>query len=273
MPRPRKDKMGKVEAIEEGKFEFLSLDRKKNFIKVKWRELIDESFLYVNENYYTTRGKDIPENISDAEDDGVVVRIIGLRDLAHRHGFKSITYRPSFIDNNSCVIRCKIVWEPTSYNNYREVITEGIASVNPDNAFGIGLKFKEANASNRAFARAVRDYFCIFSVCEEELNKPDILKNQGASSKPAVRPGNLRSNRVLEKTVSTLLDMDTFFEFKKRFVFENLEMLGLDESFSQYEKYEDIPADLCKKLTAEIRKWKKSKDIVKAKFESEPSQK
>lgn len=264
MPRPRKDKTSKVETTEEGKFEFLTLDGKKNFVKTKWRELIDESFLYINENYYTTREKPIPENVSDAEDDGVIVRIIGLRDLTHRHGFKSITYQPSFIGNDSCVICCRITWEPTSYNNYREVITEGIASVNPDNAFGISLKFKEANASNRAFARAVRDYFCIFSVCEEELNKPDFLKNQDGSSKPTVRPGNLRSNRVLEKTVETLLDMDTFFEFKKRFALEKLEMLGLDESFSQYEKYEDIPADLCKKITAEIRKWKKSQDALKS---------
>lgn len=263
MARPRKIKVDEVGMVknEDGKFEFLSKDGTKNSLKVKWRDLVDESFLYINEGFYKRKEKSIPENISEAEDDGVIIRLIGLRDLANRHGYKSVNYELLSLDNDNCVMRCKIIWEPTSYNGYREVITEGIASANRDNIFGIAFKFKEANASNRAFARAVREYFCIFSVCEEELEKPDFEKGTDTSSAPAVRPTNLRSNKVLEKTVQTILDMDTFFEFREKFVKPRLELLALDDTFLSYEKYEEVPSDVCKKLTAEIRKSNKSKKI------------
>lgn len=258
MGRPRKNEIKEAEAIEDNKkFEFLNEKGKPNFFEIKWRELVDETFLYINENYYVRKEKSVPENVSSAEDDGVIIRLAGLRDLARRHGFKSTRYETLHFDNDNCVMRCRITWEPTSYNGYREVATEGIASANRENMFGIAFKFKEANASNRAFARAVREYFCISSACEEELDKPSLLKEVDAAPTD-IKPKNLRSNKVLEKTVSTFLDIDTFLEFREKYVKPNLELFCLDDTFFSYEKYEDIPSDLCKKLTAGIRKMKKN---------------
>lgn len=265
MGRPRKNKIEETidNNCEKNKFEFLNKDGERNYFKVKWRELIDESFLYINEGYYTRKEKPLPDDVSKAEDDGVIIRLSGLRDLASKHGYKSVNYEPLSLNDDGCVMRCRISWEPTTYNGYRDVVTEGIASVNKENTFGVAFKFKEANASNRAFARAVREYFCISSACEEELDKPDFTKENVTPSIKNARPRNLRSNKVLEKTVAAYLDVDTFLEFREKFIKPRLEALSLSDDILSCENYDDIPNDLCKKLTAEIRKTVKANNIAK----------
>lgn len=257
MPRTAKSKQ--VKPVEKTGIDYSFLKPSEE-TKFKWRDCIDPSFLYINERYYTSRNKDIPQSVAEAEDDGVIVRLIGLRDLARRHGYKSISYRAFPCESGESVIGCRIDWSPSSYNGNREVATEGIASVNRDNIFGAGIRFKEANASNRAFARAVREYFCIFSVCEDELDKPDYTKGGEQNVPQVVKPSNQRSNKVLERSVSTYLDFDTFFEFKERFLKQKVQGGSLEEDVLMYESYEEIPTELCKKLTALVKKASKEKE-------------
>lgn len=258
MGRPRKKDLEITNSGENSSF--LSSEGKENSLNVKWRDLVNESHLYINEVYYNKRGLPIPEDVSSAEDDGVIVRLTGLRDLARRHGFKSVNYRPLLLNDENCVMCCSITWEPTAYNNYREVVTEGIASGNKENLFGFAFKFKEANASNRAFARAVRDYFCIFSACEAELDESEAAKIAKSENAPSVSVRSLRSNNLLKKTVQKVLDYDTFEEFKQKYIRVNLERLSLDQSIQACTDYEDLTSEDCKLLIAELKKLKKEQD-------------
>lgn len=224
-----------------------------------WRSLINEKFLYINEGFYNKRGIAIPESVKDAEDDGVVVRLIGLKDLATRHGYTSISYEIPFTDESNCVAKCSIQWSPTPYNNMCGTTTEGVASSNKDNTHGFAVRFKEAIASNRAFARAVRDYFGIFSVCEEELDESSVKKEAEQIQSKSKTAKEIRANKSLEANVSKILQIDTIEEFLNCWVKPRIEQYGIDESVLFATSYESISSDICRKLNSVIQKEAKEK--------------
>lgn len=232
-----------------------------NVENVPWRKLIDPKFTYVNEQYFKDRNLELPANKEEVDDDGLIVRLSGLKDLAAKHGYDFIGYKNISTDSENVVYRCSIRWARTAYNGHKNVSTVGIASANRDNLTTSGFKYKESIASNRAFARAVRDYFGIFSVSEEELDKtiPEKICSEVYQPNGSISPKDLRSPLLLEKAAIDVFGVKSFSEFKEKLSSFTSDHEILEES-KDWESYKDISSDRCKKLRKLIKDSKKEKN-------------
>lgn len=231
-----------------------------NVSDIPWRKLIDPKFTYVNEQYFKDRNLELPVDKEGVDDDGLIVRLSGLKDLAIKHGYSLIQYKNISTDSENAVCKCFICWYPTAYNGYKYVRTVGIASANRDNLTTSALKYKESIASNRAFSRAVRDYFGIFSVSEEELDKtiPEKISSDIYQPNGSISPKDLRSPLLLEKAAVDVFGVKSFSEFKEKLPSFILDDEILEES-KAWESYKDISSDRCKKLRKLIKDSKKEK--------------
>lgn len=143
---------------------------------VKWRDLIDKEFIYLNKFNLALKGIDVEvlsdeekENIiSSANEEDLVIGLEGFRDLARVRGIKSIKSRLDYRDPSLASVTVSIEWIPNF--EYPEGLTgEATAGANLSNTEGVFANYLETIAENRAFCRAVRHSLGIASPAKEEI--------------------------------------------------------------------------------------------------------
>ncbi len=163
---------------------------KKEDGSVNWRKIVDPQNIYLNFNFFARKGIDIKtleqEEIekykNSVEDDGLVISLAGIRQLANARGVKSVIYDLVDRTDERAAIKCTMILVPNADEPY-EVTICGISNASVLNTTPDYFAHAEAIGSNRAYCRCVRNYLNIVSVSNEEMN-PLEKKEEVATSSP-----------------------------------------------------------------------------------------
>lgn len=216
---------------------------------IDWKAMLPQKYLFINEQKLKELGKDAPESIDEIEDSMKMVKLGGIKWLARIRGYEGVSF--TLLENApNAVVKCKIDWVP-NIENPLGASYEEIASCGPSNSDSFSKKYLEVIASNRAFARCVRNFLNIDIVSEEEVatdNTPS--QSSSNSGSVSVDPQSIFINICKEKGMS--LDEIVQFCISQD---ESLSTLdGLDESHV----IKTLTPKQAKSLLRSLKKMKKS---------------
>jgi len=181
---------------------------------VDWRALISKRYLILSQNAFAKIGIDI-DALSQEEADKlketadpkqIFISLGGFRELAEKRGISEVRYDMIFRDSDLAVYRCTIHFEPNE-ENPNGVIYCGVGGASPLNTEPNFVKYLDSIAENRAFIRAVRNYFRIESLGQEEVEPEQKVEVSKINPLPA---GKLQE--VMEKYNMSFEDLKVFGE-------------------------------------------------------------
>lgn len=205
---------------------------------INWRAMVKSEHLFPNRGWFESRNQKIPSSIEGLEDNQLLIKLGGIKDLARLRGFKSVKYDVITCDSKYVSIKCGITWIPNFENEY-ETYYEDVANATISNTSDFAVKFLETIAANRAFVRSVRNYLNVFIVGSDEIDSskkgtPAFIEEEKETSLPTAQ-------NMLEKISLKTCEHDSFEEFK-----EFLRQLWKDNVFrnpeaENWNSYSDIP--------------------------------
>jgi len=213
---------------------------------VSWRSMINPEFLYPNKGWFERAGKPVPTSIEGLEDNQLLCKLGGYKELARLRGFSNVEYKLNYLENGvSCV--CSIQWFPnyeTTYlhgeNAYNDYVTySSIANSTSENCGAFMEAFKETQAENRALVRCIRNFLNINIVGDDEISKGKMIVQEPVENSPdALNPQKNLESQALKK------GFKSYDLFKSEFL--------VPKKYSPKEKpktnwtgYADIPAHEC----------------------------
>lgn len=209
---------------------------------VSWREMINPKFLYPNKSWFERNNKEVPTSIDGLEDYQLLCKLGGYKELARLRGYKEVTYRLERLENGVAAI-CGILWEPNYETDNTIVLFESTANSTADNCGDFMALFKETQAENRAFVRAVRNFLNINIVGDDEISKGKIVHEELDSSPQALNPQHTLEQHAKKK------GFNNWSEFTKFLIAEKYEKLPQADGIKRkWNGFADVPAADCTKL-------------------------
>ena len=124
----------------------------------------------------------------EVEDKYKLILLDGLKDVARQHGYKSITYPHTFISEDGSYVEkvCRIEWGWGEKSCPSYCIFEDSADAHKNNTFSWYGDYLSTAATNRAFARCVRNFLGISILGADEIgsSKEDSNVNSVVESTP-----------------------------------------------------------------------------------------
>ena len=154
---------------------------------INWRSMINPEFLYPNKDWFKRNGKPVPDSIEGLEDNQLLCRLGGYKELARLRGYQKVTYEFTPTHDGVSAV-CIINWIP-NYETLRAAV--GYDGVSPQEVYvdfsstanstsqncgDFMAAFKETQAENRAFVRAVRNFLNINIVGDDEISKGMVIE-------------------------------------------------------------------------------------------------
>lgn len=217
---------------------------------INWRAMIAPEHLYPNKGWFEMRNQPMPHSVEGLEDNQLLIKLSGIKELARLRGFRSIHYDVIKCELDHVAVKCGIDWLPNFENPEHDagftsgdVHFEDIANATINNTSSFAQKFLETIATNRAFVRCVRNFLNIHIVGADEIdssNGTSPAKIQ-ADNKDKFAPINI----LMQKMALTQEDFSTFKE-----ILRGLWKSGQykNEEAGEWEGWEDIPKKEIMKL-------------------------
>ena len=189
----------------------------------------------------------VPNSIEGLEDNQLLIKLGGIKELAKLRGFKSVSYSIEESSDERVVVRCIIDW----VKNYENLEADdwgcsfsSIANATLHNTNGFAAKFLECIAENRAFVRAVRNFLGIHIVGADEI---DSSKNKSPIVAPPSSSGakDISPQGILKEKAG--VDFNSF-KNKLRELYKDEKYKNDPEVIKAWGDYKDIPAKECRKL-------------------------
>lgn len=223
---------------------------------INWRAMVKPEYLYPNKDWFTARGQQIPDSIDGLEDNQLLIKLGGLKELAKLRGYNQVSYDVIKCERDYVVVKCKISWKALVGKASMVCLEDGcifedVANATLDNTNDFCAKFLETIATNRAFVRCVRNYLGINIVGDDEIDKSKNKISSYENTESTIV--NITPQGLLKKLAKDKLGCDTFDDFKKY-----LRKLWQDETYKNEEAkvwndFNAIPAKECRKLTSFIK--------------------
>lgn len=212
---------------------------------ISWRSMVKPEFLYVNKEWFSQRGKDIPKYIDGLTDKQLLILLGGIKDVAKIRGYSRVSYDISG-DKDHVVARCRIDWIPNYETNMQEVSFEDFANASINNTAEFCHKFLETIACNRAFVRCVRNFLNINIVGEDEIDKSEksvsVDSSEGQSISSSLSPNSILEKVASEKSMNSFEDFMVWLRLQwKNGSYKNIEA-------KEWKQYSDISPKECRKI-------------------------
>ena len=127
---------------------------------VNWRAMVDPKHLFPNKSWFEARNKPLPKSIEGLQDNQLLIKLAGIKELAKLRGYNSVRYNVIKCEKDHVSIKCEISWIPNFENPISEsdfvpasTHFEDVANATTDNTSSFATKFLETIAANRAFVR------------------------------------------------------------------------------------------------------------------------
>lgn len=224
---------------------------------INWRGMVKSEFLYPNKDWFALRGKPVPDSIDGLEDNQLLIKLGGLKELAKIRGYNQVSYDVVKCERDYVVVKCKINWKALMATSPSMEILEDpcsfedMANATLENTNDFCAKFLETIATNRAFVRCVRNYLGINIVGDDEIDKS---KNKVAvyeNSESSIL--NITPQGLLKKLAKDKLSCDNFDDFKTYLRKLWQEEVYKNEEAKAWNDFTAIPAKECRKLTSFIK--------------------
>ena len=213
--------------------------------RIDWRAMIKPEHLVVfkekREEVEKKYGKTISElDLTTVDDKYLLILLIGLKELASKRGFYSVLPHVDEANSQRCVVTTTIKWIPNFETNFEYVEFGDVGAASLENTYSFGQRYLEACASNRAFARAVRNFLGINIVAYDEIggfNKDgngniDNDDKSTSSLSSGYKPHNLLEQKVDSKGLN-------FAKFRDAVVLKYKNEIKSDPT--KWESYISIP--------------------------------
>ena len=216
---------------------------------VNWRAMVDPKHLFPNKSWFEARNKPLPKSIEGLQDNQLLIKLAGIKELAKLRGYNSVRYDVIKCEKDHVSIKCEISWianfeNPENESDFVPATTrfEDIADATTDNTSSFATKFLETIAANRAFVRCVRNFLNVHIVGDDEIDKSNGTP-QHPEAEDEVEPlKKLTPNGVLENLCQSKLKCESFNGFKDTL----REMWTLDlyrnEEAKEWTSFDSIPA-------------------------------
>jgi hypothetical protein len=210
---------------------------------VNWRAMISPEHLYPNKDHFEMRKMPVPNSIEGLEDNQLLIKLGGIKELAKLRGFHNLTYDIYESSDNRVVTQCMINWIGNYESNGSQTFSS-IANATVHNTNGFAAKFLECIAENRAFVRAVRNFLGIHIVGADEI---DSSKNKSPIVAPPSPAGakDISPQGILKEKAGT--DFNSFVT-KLRKLYVDGKYENDPEVIKTWKDYKDVPAKECRKL-------------------------
>lgn len=215
---------------------------------VDWRAMIKEEHLFPNRSWFEMRKKDLPSSIEGLDDNQLLIKLSGIKELAKLRGFKNITYKFQKCEESHVAVTCGINFIKNYETDGDMVYFEDAANATLNNTSSFATKFLETIACNRAFVRCVRNFLNIHIVGDDEIDKSDTKRVKDAASNTSLSPSS-----ILQSTANQLLGISSFDQFKdalrkmwSKGTYKNQEAVN-------WHSFEDVPTKECRKIIAILK--------------------
>jgi hypothetical protein len=217
---------------------------------IDWRAMIASEHLYPNKGWFELRNQPMPHSIEGLEDNQLLIKLSGIKELARLRGFRNVRYDVIKCELDHVAIKCCIDWIPNFENPEHDTDSflsdihfEDVANATLDNTNSFARKFLETIATNRAFVRCVRNFLNIHIVGADEIDS-----SNGTS--PATVQANNKDkfsplNVLMDKTGLSDEEFSTFKDILRGLWKGNKYK---NESAADWEEWEDIPKKEIMKL-------------------------
>ena len=222
---------------------------------VNWRAMVDPKHLFPNKSWFEARNKPSPKSIEGLQDNQLLIKLAGIKELAKLRGYNSVRYNVIKCEKDHVSIKCEISWIPNFENPISEsdfipasTHFEDVANATTDNTSSFATKFLETIAANRAFVRCVRNFLNVHIVGDDEIDKSNGTPQHPEADDASEPLKKLTPNGVLENLCQNKLKCDSFDGFKDKL----REMWTLDlyrnEEAKSWSTFDDIPAKEARRL-------------------------
>ena len=216
---------------------------------VNWRAMVDPKHLFPNKSWFEVRNKPLPKSIEGLQDNQLLIKLAGIKELAKLRGYNSVRYDVIKCEKDHVSIKCEISWIPNFENPISEsdfvpasTRFEDIANATTDNTSSFATKFLETIAANRAFVRCVRNFLNVHIVGDDEIDKSNGTPQHPETEDEGEPLKKLTPNGVLENLASSKLKCGSFDDFKNKLrELWTLELYRNDKA-KEWTGYDDIPA-------------------------------
>lgn len=223
---------------------------------VNWKSMIPPQYLYVNpdmkrrDKLEKKYGKTYSEinPVEDKVEDIDLIQLLGAaKYLLRLRGYKSLRYVIKESTEHYASVSCSIVFNGNYETQMQDVEFSENACAHPGNTNGFGQKYLLEMATNRAFARCVRNFLNINIVSKEELGA-DTSSDGLATDNPnaAISPHAVLATKLKERG----FDLTSLKKSIKKYP-----DLGLDSD--TITKLEDIPVSKVWNLISKIQEKEK----------------
>ncbi len=212
---------------------------------VNWRAMISPEHLYPNKDHFEMRKMPVPDSIEGLEDNQLLIKLGGIKELAKLRGFHNVTYDITESSDNRVVVQCMINWIENYEGAYGHTQTfTSIANATTHNTNGFAAKFLECIAENRAFVRTVRNFLGIHIVGADEI---DSSKNKSPIVAPPSSSGakDISPQGILKEKAGT--DFNSFKGCLRAW-YKTGAYTNDPEVIKEWSDYKDVPAKECRKL-------------------------
>jgi len=217
---------------------------------INWRAMIAPEHLYPNKGWFEIRNQPMPHSIEGLEDNQLLIKLSGIKELARLRGFRSVRYEVIKCELDHVAVKCCIDWLPNfedpehhTDSFLSDVHFEDLANATLDNTSSFARKFLETIAANRAFVRCVRNFLNVHIVGADEIDSsngtpPAVVQ---ADNKEKFTPLNILMQKIS-------LGEDDFGMFKDilRGLWKSAQYKN--EDAADWESWEDIPKKEVMKL-------------------------
>ena len=216
---------------------------------VDWREMVNPSFLYPDEEYFNSKKMEVPESIEGLTDNQLLLRLAGLKELARLRGFKSVKYDLNFPRQDYVVAKCTITWLGNFETSFEDVEFEDVGNASFENTNSFIAKFLETIAVNRAFVRCVRNFLNVNITGADEIDKSRNKKARVEENAPEENlPTDISPQGLLRKRAKDKISCEDFEGFKDylRKLWKSEQYMN--EDVSTWTDFSSIPPKECRKL-------------------------
>jgi len=219
--------------------------------KINWREKVLPEFLYPNKEWFIKRSLAVPDSIDGLQDNQLVIKLGGLRHLLEERGYLSVDTTLTHVESDHVSAKCVIIFRD---DEHEDIHYSANASAHKNNTDDFGMRFLEAIAENRAFARCIRNFLNINVVSDEELPKGTAQSAPTPEQKVSslsFKPVDVLTNLLAEK-----YDIHSLVKFKQT-ILRDLYSKGLyqntAEEINGWKEFKHIGVKEIRKLIAILK--------------------